>query len=1578
MSTTVVPPSPSAPVPVAAPDLDLRELLQGARLFVMGGTGFLGKVWLSMLLTHFAGEIDHIWMVVRPRKRKDGSIKLSSEDRFWQQVASSPVFDPLRERFPGAAFEAFLREKITAVPGDITEEFCGVPAEVRDEIRGTLTAFVNSSGVVDFNPPLDYALNTNAFGMQNLVALCRDLDTPGGPGLKMLHTSTCYVAGDRTGQVDEVEPRQFPFPKAGELDVDHWDPVREIAECIDIVESVRHRANDAFRQTHFLDVAKRNLKTRNEPERGSALEAELEKVRRQFIDKQLVDWGTERAKYWGWHNTYTYTKSIGEQILAASGVPYCIGRPAVIESALEFPRVGWNEGINTSGPLIFLGVEAIFEGPYRPDSVLDVIPVDHVAAGMMASLGELIDGSHQPVYQYGSSDTNPFRITRMIELTGLFNRQHHQRKGKGNPIVNFVQSRLEAHPMTVETYYNRGPRWRGEQVGKLADTVQSAARGAFRDILSPVASGLKGLSRSLEIQARITDQFVPFMATHNYRFSTKNTRAAWHRLPADLQAKMPFDPERIEWRHYMLEVHCPGIEENVFPLIHDRMKKAKKPLARHDDLLALLDQAADRHDHAPALLRTHEDGFARLSYRQLRARAEAVAVRLSEMGVEKGDRVVISGKNHPFWVVAYFGILRVGAMAVPLDVTMEAGPAATILANATPKVALLDDSAREGIGPACDGAEEPVTVVHLHDICARGAVGRLPDLDVKPDDVASILYTSGTTGDPKGVMLTHRNFASMVSSIGRMFSLNENDRLLSVLPLHHSFEFACGLLLPLSMGCRIIYLDEVNADRLTYGLKEGRVTAMVGVPALWQLLERRIRGEVKSRGALVKLAFNGMLDTNLTVGKSVGVDLGRLLFGSVHDRLGGNIRVLISGGAALPKSTQDLFVGVGLPLAEGYGLTEAAPVLTASVPKPGAKRGHVGEAIPGVEVRIADADEHGVGQVEARGPNVMAGYYNNRSATEATFTEDGWLRTGDLGKLDHKGRLILSGRAKDVVVTSAGENIYLDDVENTLGELSFVKEYSLVGVDDPRGGERLGMLAVPDDSAHDARASMHDKARESIDEAVAKLPSWQRPAVIHLVDADLPRSAKREPHRIKVRKVLERIIAATPEQKLVGGGINDPVIQAIAGVAGVSPDEVGAGTKLRDAYGFDSLMFVELSSALEHVGTGRPDAEALSQCDTVADVVALVGAPAPEQVDLPDPEPTGPYDVPEWLSSPLKDNMALVQDFFNGTVMKTRVKGRANIPANRQTIVVCNHSSHLDLGLVKHALGRYGKKLTALAATDYFFEGNRTKVTWFTHFTNVEAIDRRQGFRASLRQAQAVLDRGRIVLLFPEGTRQMDGQLGDFKPLVGKLALDSGVDILPLYIDGAYRVMPKGRMLPTGRGITVRIGPALRVDELRRLTAGLKSSTAARHAADLAHDAVKALRDGDVLHLEDLEPQVEAAPRKTLTPDELAERAVRSLPGRLPAHREGKAVVWYFSLGAKDGPRWTVELDTAAGCAVRRGRPAGSADCVVKTSVDIFRRIVEEGYQPDPSEFMSGAIKTSDLALLIEFSQIFRLSEVQS
>lgn len=1552
---------PVAPQIEARGPLDPRALLRGARLIVVGGTGFLGKVWLSMLLHRFP-EVDHVYLLVRPR-RGGLSPREGSEARFWAEIAPNPAFDPLRAQHPGTAFERFIRAKITPIPGDVSQASCGIPDEILTELRGTLTALVNASGVVDFDPPLDESLNVNAFGMQNLVSLARTLGD-----LPFLHTSTCYVAGDRTGQVDEINPQLYPFPKADTLAIEHWDPEREIAECVDLVEHVRHRANDAFRQSAFLDQAKKNLKERGEPTRGSALDDELSKVKRRYEEGQLIAAGTERAKYWGWHNIYTYTKSIGEQILCRSGLRFTIVRPAVVESSEVYPMCGWNEGINTSAPLVYIALQAPNVFPGEKDSQLDIIPVDQVAIGTTLALLELLEGTAPAVYQLGSSDTAPLPVYRLIELTGLFKRHYYLHKAPGNKLVNWAQAHMEPVPMSAETFQTRGPQFYSEKIKQAAGFLRRFTGGALEPVLGPAVDGLDSVAKQLGVSARIIQLFVPFMATHSYRFSCANTRAAFGRLSEEDRALLPWQPEKIDWRHYMHEVHCPGLMKHVWPEIEKKFDRKVTPLRRYDHLLDLLEEVAERHDLSAALMVLEEDGFARVSYRDLRDRAQATASRLRLAGVGPGDRVIVSGQNHPDWVIAFFGVLWAGGVVVPVDPTMQGDAARRISEAAEVSVAILDAKSRDTFGSAL-----VTSCYDLHEVTAP-----LSEADPEPvaraaptaDTVASVLFTSGTTGVPKGVMLTHGNFTSLLASLSKLFDLGEDDRILSVLPLHHTFEFSCGLLLPLSRGTRILYLGEVNGERLSSGLREGRVTAMVGVPALWQLLERRIRGQVREQGRAFEMAVDAGLELNRMIGSSTGLDLGRVFFAPIHQRLGGNIRYLISGGSALPPDTHKMFSGLGLHLAEGYGLTEAAPVLTVARGGPGEKAGHVGKAIPGVEIRIQDPDDKGVGEVLARGANVMEGYWANREATSSVIDKDGWLHTGDLGRLDHKGRLHLVGRAKEVVVTASGENIYLDDLESRFGAIRGVSEYAFVGLDDPRGGERLGLLAVPEEDQRD-RNVRHEAVRRALKTAIDGLPTGQRPAVVHLVDAPLPRTATRKVKRKEVRAVLERIVAASLSPGARGEGLHGPVAHAIASVAGKGEGRLELSQRMIEDLAFDSLMWVELSSALDALEGGSPGVDALSRCETVGDVIRLLGESAP--VAEGEEKIAEKVEIPAMLAGPLKNALGMGQHAFYHRLLDMKVTGSAYIPQNRPVIVVSNHSSHLDMGLVKMALGPYGSRIVALAAKDYFFEGNKYLVAYFEQLTNLEPLDRKAGFRASFEQARRVVEEGNVVLIFPEGTRSPDGSLQPFKPLVGKLALETGVDLLPMWLGNTTTVLPKGAIVPRGRKLTVNIGPPFEIADMRRLTQGMRASEAARVITRLLQQAVEALRDGSMVDLSQVSAEQAAedvAPQPPKIDDVFAELGRRYDPARVE-----RPITWYFSLGPEGGPRWTVSV-RADGCEIKPGRPTGgAADCVVKTSEELLTKMVRQGYIPDPAEFISGIIKTNDIPLLIELARVFNLSE---
>jgi long-chain acyl-CoA synthetase len=712
--------------------------------------------------------------------------------------------------------------------------------------------------------------------------------------------------------------------------------------------------------------------------------------------------------------------------------------------------------------------------------------------------------------------------------------------------------------------------------------------------------------------------------------------------------------------------------------------------------------------------------------------------------------------------------------------------------------------------------------------------------EVKGDSLASLIFTSGTTGQPKGVMLTHKNLTSMVSKLSSLFTLYKHDKLLSVLPLHHTFEFSAGFLMPLLHGASIDYLEEIEADSLARALEDEGVTGMVGVPALWQLLERKIYKNVSDAGVLVEKAFDSIVDLNRSLRDKIPWDLGtgKLLFFPVHRKLGGRMRLLISGGSALPADTMKSFRGLGFNLYEGYGMTESSPVLTVTRPGDKVIPGSVGRALPGIDVKIENPDANGIGEVIAKGPNVMAGYFENPEATSATIM-NGWLHTGDLGRIDAEGNLYIVGRKKEMILGASGENIYPDELEEVYGDSEYIKEISVVGLPGESGHETVAALVVPDYEDNGDRDFVREQVREQMRRVTKSLPVYKRVKVFHLWDFDLPKTSSRKVKRREVIKELQRLERAAKggaeaKQLAAGGGSTSAwVLDMLADVSQKKRGTITSETPLAEL-GFDSLMFTELAVAIEAAGVNLPDPQELTGLEKVSDVeklVARLGAKQDLQKGVPgklkkakdkdkeDAETSDDIDVPRPLVAlgrrALRGGMRALYE----RVLQTDIYGQGNVPPFGGYIVAANHASHLDTGLVKYALGEQGEALVALGAKDYFFEDPVRKM-YFENFTNVVPMERHGSLRESLRLAGEVIRDGYILLIFPEGTRSETGVMADFKPSLGYLALTNKCGILPMYLHGTHTAMPKGRYLPKkGERVASYVGPYLSYDDLVKLAA---------------------------------------------------------------------------------------------------------------------------------------------------------------
>jgi long-chain acyl-CoA synthetase len=1439
--------------------LSPTEIYNGRNIFLIGSTGFLGKVCLSMLLYRFP-NIGRVYVTVRARSMEE------SQTRFWNNVITAPPFDPLRERY-GSAFEGFIRDKVVIVGGDIGETNLGYTEEEAQRIADDVDVVINSAGNVTFNPTLESALRTNVVGTQNVIAFSRRMRRPA-----LVHVSTCFVAGNRSGAVWESDPVVGYFPRREELEGVEFSPEQEIKDCARLAERVRDEARDAMMVARFRELArKRLLEDGRDPDDPDAMGLAVARERKVWTRTRLTDLGIERAAWWGWPNIYTYTKSLGEQLVAAqTEMVRTIVRPSIVESALAYPFPGWNEGFTTTAPIIFIALKGQTQIPANEKLILDITPVDQVAAVMLAVSAQACIEEPRLVHQAATGDSNPNDMRRIVGLVGLYKRKHFQEKETGFRLVNEIAGRMEAYtvsparfdktstPMVnaaakkVSGWLDRArPRWGG---GRLTDVIDRAKERVDR---------VEEVTRETK---EAFEMFHPFTVENAYVFRADNVRSLFARIRKDEQTLLSWHPEKFDWYDYWINTHLPGLKKWVFPTLEEDMRAQPKRVYTYRDLLELFETSTKRHATRVAMRIERDGRKEQYTYADLRELATRAGAFFASQSIRQNDRVMLVSHNAPEWGMTYFGVLKAGASCIPVDPESStdeivsfarAGDAAGIVLSPE-----MDREHPELAQRLVEAGLENIRIWRFDEVFAMPdeqtedeRVAMLPQR-VPAQTVASLIFTSGTTGQPKGVMLSHRNFTSMVSMLSSVFDMTTSDGVLSVLPLHHTFEFSTGFLTPLSRGAQITYLEELSGEALARAIKNGHVTGMVGVPALWELLHRRIRTRLNERSEWIGSAADLLIRANAWLRDRTPLNLGQIFFYPIHEGMGGRIRYLISGGSALGEKVQKDFHGLGFTILEGYGLTEASPVLTVTRPQNGIIMGSVGRPLPGVEVKIMDADASGVGEVIARGPNVMVGYFENEPATRQVIVNR-WLRTGDLGRLDSEGNLYLVGRSKEIIVDSNGKNVYPDEVEEAYSNSPFIKELSVVGL--PEGlSEKVACMVVPDFDYDIAlsRAEVRRKIEEHFREVSSTLPFYKRVKVLHFWDGELPRTATR---KVKRREVVAAMQVLEQSMKTAGraGSVSEErtgdaswLLGIVATVSNRPRAEVTFDTRLSDL-GFDSLMYVELATAIENAGGTLTSPETLTDAQDLRELAGIVTRRAPaarEETKRASAEETSraveeEIYIPSLIRVVGNRGLDVLQRVFYERMLKTRYEGRSNIPVHTNFIVAPNHTSHLDMGLVKMALDEAGRDMVALAAADYFFD-NKYKRAYMDNFTNLVPMERSGSLRQSLRHARSFLDRGYNALIFPEGTRSVTGEMADFKPVIGYLALASKVGILPVHLWGTYEAMPKGSNLIKSRDIGARIGRYLSIEELEELTKGMARAEAYRLIAALVRHEVENLRDG--------------------------------------------------------------------------------------------------------------------------------------
>lgn len=535
------------------------------------------------------------------------------------------------------------------------------------------------------------------------------------------------------------------------------------------------------------------------------------------------------------------------------------------------------------------------------------------------------------------------------------------------------------------------------------------------------------------------------------------------------------------------------------------------------------------------------------SYERVGDEARALARYLRGMGIGPKKKVALFSENRPEWGITYFAVLLTGAVIVPIDALLNENGIDHII-NESGSVLLFCSGSlydRVGdLGPRIKGIKKVILLDQVDtarrncllyaQAVAKGRELRKPlPGTAKKDDTAALIYTSGTTGSSKGVMLSHWNITADVLGLGRMIRYDEHDVFLSVLPLHHTFECTTGLIVPFMRGASITYAESLASKRIIANIRETGVTIMMGVPLLYEKMVNGINRAISEKPFHLRVLVKTMMGMVKGVRRMTRKNYGKKVFRSLREKAGlGTLRLLISGGAPLSPWVASAFEHLGIRFLNGYGMTETAPVLTVNV-ESDTDNTTVGYPVPGIELAIHEPDASGVGELKARGDFVMQGYYKNKAAT-AEIIRDGWLHTSDLARFDSHGRVIISGRCKNLIVTHGGKNVYPEELEMYLNDSPYILESLVLGkpISAENRGEEVVAYIVPDyeyieDSQHAGSRTSAEKIVELIEKEVqavnGQFPQYKRIKDFFIREEEFPKTSTRKIKRYLFQQADHRL-----------------------------------------------------------------------------------------------------------------------------------------------------------------------------------------------------------------------------------------------------------------------------------------------------------------------------------------------------------------------------------------------------------------------------------------------------------------------
>ncbi|MBN1576256.1 MAG: AMP-binding protein [Chitinispirillaceae bacterium] len=862
----------------------------------------------------------------------------------------------------------------------------------------------------------------------------------------------------------------------------------------------------------------------------------------------------------------------------------------------------------------------------------------------------------------------------------------------------------------------------------------------------------------------------------------------------------------------------------------------------YTDLLA---ESVKKHESLPCLHIKREGTYTSWTYGEFHRDLNRLSSVLKKHGLQKGVNAMVIGENTPEWIIAYHAVILTGACTVPVDPNIPAAEIEYILSTTQSKIVFCS-MVYLGLFRELKTKYRFLERIVLLDTVSKEKEPRFDQyiaggdesidafsFPFEPDDPMVVIFTSGTTGKAKGVVLCQKNFTAVCRHAVPRMHITNDDTVCAVLPLHHVFGCAAGLVGPLYSGMDIVFVPYLKGPLILEALIDKGVTYLPAVPKLLQLFYDSIIHNVGKKGPAVKALFSGMQSVSAAVGDRLGETFKRKLFSSVHKGFGGHLRLIISGGAALSKTYWNGFRRLGFTIVEGYGLTETFGPITVC-PGEHPRLGSVGPVLPENELRIIDPDSSGIGEVLLRGTCVFKGYHNNEELTREVIDADGWFHTGDLGKVDSNGYLYLSGRKKDVIVLDSGKNVYPDELEDYYGGSPIIEEIGIFGIEHGRN-EIVAAAIVPEASIRKTRSPRQatDLLHDELLHLGKNMPVYRRITDFVVSYTPLPRTTTRKLkkndlrrmyHAVKHKEDLRSHVReelSVIEMAIMETDEYNRIVEDILRLAPKNkPERITSRSHLEIDLGLDSLDRLELLSLLEKGFSITIPEQVFDKMETMIDLVSLVRDSVGARRDASIERTLGikeriftdaSVEVSTQLPKrrPLADFASGIAGAMAAAVRPLSATGKERVvSAPSPFIFAANHVHRGDLFDLLIALPSAIRRRTV-------FLGDREAAAYpafpYMMFRNAMIPLLNPGDPIEiLKVSTAVLRNGNNIVLFPEGEISDDAVVKPFKPAIGLLALESNVSIVPVRI---MRTTRQKTVIRFGEPITVQSMIADRVIE---------------------------------------------------------------------------------------------------------------------------------------------------------------------